>query len=115
MRQAGILAAAGIMALETMVDRLAEDHANARRLAEGLASLPGINVDPENVLTNIVIFELAPDALSPAELAAGLAMRGIRMGVIGGQRMRAVTHIGIDAAGIDTALSAVQEILQNSH
>ena len=62
MRQAGVLAAAGIVALETMVDRLAEDHANARRLAEGLAALPGVVLDPAQVQTNIVILELAPGA-----------------------------------------------------
>jgi threonine aldolase len=114
MRQAGILAAAGIVALETMVDRLAEDHANAKRLAEGLASLPGIKVDPELVPTNIVIFELAADALSPAQLAKGLSARGIKMGAIGRHRMRAVTHHGVEGEGIEIALSAVREVLQNS-
>jgi threonine aldolase len=114
MRQAGVLAAAGIVALETMVDRLAEDHANARRLAEGLARLPEIKLDPERVPTNIVIFELVPDALSPAELAKGLAVRGIKIGAIGGRRMRAVTHGGIETRDIDNALSAVREVLQNS-
>lgn len=76
MRQAGVLAAAGIVALETMVDRLAEDHANARRLAEGLAMLPGVLLDPEQIHTNIVIFGLRPTAISPQQLVAGLAARG---------------------------------------
>lgn len=111
MRQAGVLAAAGIVALETMVDRLAEDHANARRLAEGLARLPGIVLDPEQVPTNIAIFALAPDALSPAELVAGLAARGIKLNAIGGQRLRAVTHYGIEAEDIDYALASAQAVL----
>jgi threonine aldolase len=111
MRQAGILAAAGIVALESMVDRLYEDHANARKLAEGLSRLPGILLDPEQVPTNIVIFEMAPDALSPEELAAGLADRDIKVGIIGGRRLRAVTHYGLDDKDIDLALAAARAVL----
>jgi threonine aldolase len=113
MRQVGVLAAAGIVALETMVDRLDQDHANAKRLARGLNSLPGIVVDPARVQTNIVIFELAPGAPSPTELVKALAARGIRMGAVGGRRLRAVTHYGINPEDIDCALSAVQEILEH--
>jgi threonine aldolase len=112
MRQAGLLAAAGIVALETMVDRLAKDHVNAKRLAEGLARLPGVVLDAATVSTNIVIFELAPGALSPAELVAGLAPRGVRVGNIGHQRLRAVTHYGLEAEDIDRALVALQEVLE---
>jgi threonine aldolase len=111
MRQAGVLAAAGIVALETMVDRLAEDHAHARRLAEGLAALPGVLLDPGRVPTNIVIFELAPGAPSPAEFAARLAARGAKIGPIGGRKLRAVTHYGIDAVDIDAALEAARQVL----
>jgi len=111
MRQAGVLAAAGIVALETMVDRLADDHDNARRLAEGLARLPGILHDPVQVYTNIVIFELAPDALLPANLVAGLAARRVKLGDIGGCRFRAVTHYGIEAEDIDYALAAFQAVM----
>jgi threonine aldolase len=111
MRQAGVLAAAGIVALETMVDRLAEDHANARRLAEGLAALPGILLDPASVPTNIIIFELAADALSPQEFAAGLAARGIKLSPIGGRRLRAVTHHGIEEEDIERALAAAKTVL----
>jgi threonine aldolase len=114
MRQAGVLAAAGIVALETMVDRLTEDHANARRLAEGLAVLPGIVLDPARVQTNIVIFELAPDAPTPQALTAGLAAQGVKVGAIGGQRFRAVTHDGIEAADIDLALAAAEQVLERS-
>jgi threonine aldolase len=112
MRQAGILAAAGTVALETMIDRLAEDHANARRLAEGLSQLPKIEIDPERVQTNIVIFALTPDALSPAQLAQGLAGHGVKVGTIGERRIRAVTHHGIAAQDVDNALTAFRDVLQ---
>ncbi len=112
MRQAGVLAAAGIIALETMIDRLAEDHDTAKRLAEGLSHLPGIEIDPQRVPTNIVILELAPDAISPAQLAQGLAARGVKVGSIGGRRIRAVTHHLIETQDIDYALSAFEEVLQ---
>jgi threonine aldolase len=112
MRQVGVLAAAGIVALEKMVDRLSEDHANARQLAEGLAGMLGIVIDPACFQTNIVIFELAPDAISPVTFATDLAANGVRLHAIGGRRFRAVTHYGIDAADIDRALSAVREVLR---
>jgi threonine aldolase len=111
MRQAGVLAAAGIVALEIMVDRLADDQANAYRLAEGLCDLPGIELDLARIQTNIVIFSLAPEAPSPTEFAAGLAARGVKMGTIGGRKLRAVTHYGIETEDIDHALHAAREIL----
>jgi threonine aldolase len=111
MRQAGILAAAGLVALETMVERLAEDHTHARRLAEGLAGLPGLEVDLAGVQTNIVIFALAPGAPSPADFAAGLATRGVKLSPIGGRRLRAVTHYGIEAADIERAIAAAGQVL----
>ena len=114
MRQAGVLAAAGIVALETMVERLAEDHALARRLAQGLAILPGVQLDPSHVQTNIVIFELAPETLSPAELVTALAAQGVKLGAIGGRRLRAVTHHGIGSGDIDHALAAAQQVLESS-
>jgi threonine aldolase len=107
MRQVGVLAAAGIVALETMVDRLAIDHANARRLAQGLASFPGIILDPAWVQSNIVIFELTPGDLSPAGFAQSLAERGVKVGAIGGRRFRAVTHRGIEEDQIDRALTII--------
>jgi threonine aldolase len=114
MRQAGVLAAAGIVALETMTERLAEDHANARRLARGLAQSPGILLEPEQVQTNIVIFEMAQGMISPAELVAGLATRGVKLSAIGGRRLRAVTHCDAGQEDIDHALSAVREVLGKS-
>jgi threonine aldolase len=111
MRQAGVLAAAGILALESMVDRLADDHDHARRLAEGLAALPGIILDMARIETNIVIFELAPGALSPAEFVSALASHDVKVGAIGGRRLRAVTHHGIEASDIEHTIAAAEEVL----
>ncbi|MBS1251330.1 MAG: L-allo-threonine aldolase [Anaerolineales bacterium] len=111
MRQAGIIAAAGIVALEEMVDRLAEDHATAKRLAEGLASMPGIGLDPDTVETDIVFFELARDDMTPDELSEALREQGVLVSPKSGRRLRAVTHYGIDAEDIDTALSALRQAL----
>ena len=111
MRQAGVLAAAGIVALETMVDRLAEDHANARRLAEGLARVPGIVLDPSRVPTNIVLFDVAPGHMAARELSAALAARGVLINATGPRQLRAVTHSGITSGDVDLALQAVEEII----
>jgi threonine aldolase len=112
MRQAGVLAAAGIVGLETMVERLAKDHANAKRLANGLAGLPGILLDPAEVSTNILIFELSPSALSAPELAAGLKAKGIKIHTISEQRVRVLTHYGIEAEDVDYVLAAVEAVLE---
>ncbi|MBS1877880.1 MAG: low specificity L-threonine aldolase [Actinobacteria bacterium] len=106
MRQAGIIAAAALWALEHNVERLAEDHANARTLAEGLADIPGVVIDPTTVETNIVIFEV-PDA---AGLTAGLLAREIELSRFG-NRLRAVTHLDVDAAAIEQTLAAVRELI----
>jgi threonine aldolase len=107
MRQAGIVAAAGLYALDHHVDRLAEDHENARVLAEGLADLPEVELDPADVETNIVVFGV-PDA--PA-LCAELERRGVKLSSLGPTRVRAVTHLDVDRAGIETAIAAVREAL----
>jgi threonine aldolase len=112
MRQCGILAAAGIVALEQMVDRLADDHANARRLAEGIAGIPGVDIDPESVQTDIVIFQVTSDRLSAAQLVQALLGRGVQMSAIGPAQIRAVTHYGIEAADIETTLAAMADILE---
>ena len=114
MRQAGVLAAAGIVALETMTDRLVDDHANAKRLAQGLAQSPDILLDAGRVQTNIVIFEMAPEAISPKQFAQGLAARGVKVGVIGGRRLRAVTHCDVSTEDIDYAIFAVKEVLNHA-
>jgi threonine aldolase len=111
MRQAGVIAASGIVALEHMVDRLAEDHAHARRLAEGLADTPGVILDAGQVQTNIVIFELQPGAMSTAEFCQRLAEEGIKMSPIEGRRIRAVTHYGIEADHIEQALVAITRLM----
>ena len=92
MRQAGVLAAAGLIALEEMPQRLGEDHANARFLACELAKLPGVRLDPERVVTNIVIFDITATGLSTAELSALLKERGVLMNGANSRQMRAVTH-----------------------
>jgi threonine aldolase len=109
MRQVGVLAAAGIVALEQMVDRLAEDHANARRLATGLAALPRIRLDPVRVQTNIVVF--AVDRPGGVEaLVAGAAACKVKIHALGPASIRCVTHKDIDEADIERALQAFAEI-----
>jgi threonine aldolase len=104
MRQSGVLAAAGTYALENNVERLADDHERARHLAEGLAEIPGIEIDPGRVETNIVIFEV-----SDAEgFCHALEAKGVRMGSLDTRRVRAVTHLDVDDAGIEVALDAVR-------
>lgn len=113
MRQAGVLAAAGIIALEQMVDRLAEDHANARMLAEGLAAFPELTIDLQSVQTDIVIFELADPRLTPADFTKALGQHGVKMGGFGGRKVRAITHYGIDSHDIEETLEAVRAVLVN--
>ena len=105
MRQVGVIAAACIVALEQMIDRLAEDHANARRLADGLAQIPGIRLDPSRVQTNIVFFDVAAPGLNPEQFLAGLRDEGVLVVGTAG-RLRAVTHSGVGRADIDAALGA---------
>lgn len=111
MRQSGVLAAAGIIALTEMTERLAEDHARARRLAEGLTRLPGIVLDPQDVPTNIVIFALERADLTPAQLIARLADQGVWVLSMGGQRLRAVTNYHIDDEAVDRAVGVFAKIL----
>jgi threonine aldolase len=111
MRQAGILAAAGLFALDEMVGRLAEDHDNARRLARGLARLPGVEVDTETPATNIVFFRLAAADRGVQEFLDALAARGVLLAELGRGRIRAVTHYGIEPRDVDRAVSAVREVM----
>jgi threonine aldolase len=109
MRQAGIIAAGGIYALAHHVNRLAEDHEQARRLAAGLAELPGIAVDAERVETNIVIFDVRGTRLSGEQFAARtLATHGVRFSVLGPTAVRAVTHLDVPPGGIELALEAAR-------
>ena len=112
MRQAGVLAAAGLVALEETPPRLAEDHANARRLAEGLAELPGVLIDPEKVQTNIVIFDVSGTELASDEICARL--RG-RCGVLAsgfGNSIRMVTHYDVSREEIEVALGALRQVVK---
>ncbi len=112
MRQAGVLAAACIVALKQMVERLIEDHENARHLAEGLANIPGIVIDPTRIQTNIVIFELAPEAgWTPTALQAQLKQQGVLLS-LSGERLRAVTHYGITRNEIDAALGIIERVMK---
>jgi threonine aldolase len=113
MRQAGILAAAGIVALTEMTDRLTEDHANAGRLAKGLAQLEDIFIDSDTVRTNIVFFETKDNDLEAEHLAAELAVEGVRVLPTGKKRLRAVTHYHINTEDIDHALGVFREVLRN--
>jgi threonine aldolase len=113
MRQAGIIAAAGVYALRHHVDRLAEDHQRARLLAEGLAQLPGISLDPKQVETNIVIFDVAGTGLSGDRFAdRTLTGYGVRFSVLGPTTVRAVTHLDIPADGISRAIEAARAALR---
>ena len=112
MRQAGIVAAAGIVALNEMVDRLIDDHANAKKLAEGLASIPGISIDPAHIKTNIVFFDITRSDMTADELVNQLGEEGVRMSPTGPQRLRAVTHYHISSEDIDYTLSAFAKVLK---
>jgi threonine aldolase len=107
LRQAGIVAAGALHALDHHVDRLAEDHEHARELAAGLAEVPGVELDPADVETNIVVFGVA-DARA---LCGALEQRGVRMGALDGTRVRAVTHLDVDAAEVGAAVAAVRAVL----
>ena len=112
MRQVGILAAACLHALDHHVERLAQDHARAKTLGDGMARLPGVRVvAPE---TNIVFVELEDPALEPAAVLHAMAARGVRMSQYGPRRLRAITHLDVDDAGIARALEAFESAVAGS-
>ncbi len=111
MRQAGVLAAAGIVALNEMVDRLADDHTNARKLAQGLAEMPGVSIDPTQIHTNIVYFEVKREDMTVEELVKRLDDDGARMLPVGPGRIRAVTHYHITSDDIDHVLGVAAKVL----
>lgn len=114
MRQAGIIAAAGIVALEQMVERLSEDHDNARHLAEGLAHLEGLSLgDPEKVRTNIVYMDLT-SGISSEEAVRKLEKAGVRVLAAGAHRLRAVTHYQITNRHVDKAVAVFHKIFAGS-
>jgi threonine aldolase len=111
MRQAGVLAAAGLVALEESPPKLKEDHANARLLSVGLAELPGVKIDPECVVTNIVLFDVSGTNLSADDICARLKERGVLVSGFG-TSIRMVTHYDVSCADIDRALDALHAVLE---
>jgi threonine aldolase len=109
MRQVGVLAAAGLIALEEMPKRLSNDHCNAKFLAEALARIPGIQIAPEKVATNIVVFDISGTGIAGAEISARLKQRGVLLNAINERQMRAVTHYDVDRDACASALQAVAE------
>jgi threonine aldolase len=111
MRQAGIIAAAGIVALTEMVDRLAEDHANARTLAFGLAEIAGLLIDPDAIATNIVYFRVAKKGLDAPAMAAQLDALGVRVLPTATDQMRAVLNYHVTAADVQRALAVFSRVM----
>lgn len=116
MRQAGVIAAAALVALEEMRGRLVEDHRNARRLADGLARIEGVRIDARRVVTNIVSFEIDPQWMDAGSFAKACADQGLRISRYLGNspRLRAVTHYGIERTDIDDALAIVEKVLSKA-
>ena len=113
MRQAGVLAAAGIIALEEHPQLLAEDHANARFTAEGLARIPGISLKLETVQTNIVIFDVSGTRRTAAELSAGLKSQGVLINAVNMRLMRLVTHHDVDRSDCERALEVIAALVSS--
>jgi threonine aldolase len=113
MRQCGVIAAAGIVAIERMVDRLAEDHANARSLAHGIAQIEGLSVDSD-VATNMVYFHLKTDRLTPEQFVRRLDDNGIKCLALGAVGFRMVAHYGIDKADVDRVLEVMREVITSA-
>jgi len=112
MRQAGILAAAGLIALEHGPTRLHEDHANARMLAEGLAAIPGIQIDLDTVQTNIVICDVSGTGRSSTEIVAALKTQGVLAGTVNPQQIRFVTHLNVSRADCAQMLQGLRAICE---
>ena len=112
MRQAGVLAAAGLIALEESPQLLPEDHRNARRLADGLAELKGIRIDPEKVVTNIVLFDVSETGIAADEICARLSLRGVLASGFGSS-IRMVTHYDVSGADIETTLREIKKAISN--
>jgi threonine aldolase len=115
MRQAGFLAAAGIVAMEEMVDRLKEDHINAKRLADGIDQIEGLSIDAAAVQTNILYFDLVSDKIDVKTFLTRLGEKGIKLLHIGKPScFRIVTHYGIEAEDIDVTLAALKEVMEKA-
>ncbi|GAB6904843.1 low-specificity L-threonine aldolase [Desulfosarcina cetonica] len=112
MRQAGIIAAAGIVALTEMVDRLIEDHAHARALAVGLAEIPGLSIDPDRVASSIVYFRVVRPETNAATLAARLADAGVRVLPTAADQLRAVMNYHVTTQDVQLALGRIQQVMR---
>jgi threonine aldolase len=112
MRQAGVLAAAGLVALDTMIERLAEDHAHARQLAGGLANIDGLGVDPDTIQTNIIIFQVDPSLGPAAGLIGAMSREGVKVSSPGSQSIRMVTHRHISGADVEDALARTSKAVK---
>jgi threonine aldolase len=115
MRQAGILAAAGLYALDHHLERLREDHHNARLFAEQIAEIPGIKVDLNAVETNIVFFDVAATGFSATEISERLQESGVLIGALGPSQLRTVTHLDISRADVETAAKALRQVCQTAN
>ncbi len=111
MRQAGVLAAAGLMALEEGPKRLHIDHANAKFLAQGLAEIPGIKIDPGKVVSNILFFDVSGTGLASYEISKRLAAQGVLANGTNPQTLRMVTHLDVDRAGCERALQVLRQVV----
>jgi threonine aldolase len=110
MRQAGVLAAAAIYALDHNIERLAEDHANAHRLAAGIRQIERLRLSPETIDTNLLIFRVEPSWMTAATFAERLAQQGLLMVAISATTIRAVTHLDLSAANVDRAIEILKRV-----
>lgn len=113
MRQAGMIAAAGIVAITDMIERLSDDHDNAQTFAKGITAIPGLAVEPKEVETNLVFFELTREDMTPAQLSSALAERDVKLSPTGGRRLRAAMNRHITADEVQVTLVALRDILEN--
>ena len=111
MRQAGIIAAAGIYALDHHIDRLKEDHQHAKRLALGLKEIKGVSIEPEEVETNILIFDVAETKMTPTQIRDEMKKEGILIHAVGKTQIRLVTHLDVSKEDIEAALKAFRKVL----
>jgi threonine aldolase len=111
MRQVGIIAAAGIYALDHHIERLKEDHQNAKRLAVGLKEIKGISINPEEVETNILIFDVTGTKMTPPQVCDAMEKEGVLIHAVGKTQIRLVTHLDISKDDIETALKAFKKVL----
>jgi threonine aldolase len=109
-RQVGVVAAAALYALDNHVERLAEDHENARRLAQALADMPGVGIDPDDIDTNIVYFDVAASGMTALDVVVEMAGKGVMMLPLGEMSVRCVTHLGVDKKDIEEAIGAFSEV-----